>query len=200
LPEGGRVLWQGRPAWFTFSRDVLHIGWIAIYVSLLLAWCIFAGATTGGLNAALHAAVQFGGFAIFSMALLLGLGWGLARSTTYSITNSHLVIEYGMALPKTVTLPLSKVTGADYRPYPNGAGNISLSMMREPASSYMLMWPHVQPWHFRRPRPMLRAVPEGQKVAQILARVLAASADMAPVAVSQTLSRPAQSSHAALAA
>ena len=34
---------------------------------------------------------------------------------------------------------------------------------------YALLWPHARPWRLSQPEPMLRAVPEAQDVAAILA-------------------------------
>jgi hypothetical protein len=53
----------------------------------------------------------------------------------------------------------------------------------------MVMWPHVRPWKFGNPQPMMRAVPEAEQVARILSRALAASAAQPATA---TIERPIQ--------
>jgi hypothetical protein len=173
---------------------------VAAYVAVLLAWCVVAGAQHGGLSAALDSTMRFGGLALFAMGMLLGLAWGLSRTTTYSLTTTHLVIEYGLALAKTITIPYSKITGASYRAHPDGSGDIVLTLSDMKGTSYPLMWPHVRPWKMKRPEPMLRAVANGERVAQIVARLLANDADMAPVAISQPEARQVITGAATVAA
>jgi hypothetical protein len=190
LRADDHIIWQGRPAWLQFAQQVLHVRWVAAYVAVLLACCILAGAQQGGMSTALDSTMRFGGLALFAMAMLLGLAWGLCRTTTYSLTTTHLVIEYGLALAKTITIPYTKITGASYRAYADGTGDIVLTLAQMKGASYPLMWPHVRPWTMKRPEPMLRAVANGGRVANIVARVLANSADMAPVAMNQLEARP----------
>jgi hypothetical protein len=200
LRAGDRVLWQGRPSWLAFAQQVMHVRWIAAYVALLLSWCLVAGMQNSGLSSALDTTMRFGGLALVAMGLLLALAWGLARTTTYSLTTSHLVIEYGLALAKTVTIPYAKIVDASFRPYANGTGDIVFTLGDTRGASYPLMWPHVRPWKMKRPQPMLRVVEDGAQVAQIVARALAASADMAPVPISLPETRPAVAGAAAAAA
>jgi hypothetical protein len=35
--------------------------------------------------------------------------------------------------------------------------------------SYLVLWPHVRPWHMGRVEPALRAIPEAAQVARVLA-------------------------------
>jgi hypothetical protein len=144
-----------------------------------------SAARTGGVASAFDAAWHYGGLGLISLALLMAMGWGLSRSTTYSLTTSHLVMEYGMALPKTITIPYARIASAGFRPHADGTGDIALTLGEGRSVAYFLMWPHARPWHLARTVPMLRALPDAEQVAQIVARALAASADMAPVAVSQ---------------
>ena len=52
----------------------------------------------------------------------------------------------------------------------NGTGNIALQTARDQFRlSYLLLWPQVRPWHLRLAEPCLRAIPDAQNVATILA-------------------------------
>jgi hypothetical protein len=41
--------------------------------------------------------------------------------------------------------------------------------------AYAVLWPHVRPWQMRQPSPMLRCIPDAEKVAGILAQAYAAA-------------------------
>jgi hypothetical protein len=200
LPAGDRLLWQGRPAWRALAQRIFHVKVVAAYVGLLLGSCLVVGATNGTFGMAVDSTIRFGGLAIAAVLLLYGIAWGLARSTTYSLTSAHFVMEYGMALAKTVTIPYAKITNAAFREYADGTGDIVLTLDKSISAPYLLVWPHARPWNLGRAEPMLRAVPNAATAAQIIARALAASADMAPVVVNQAEARPARSVTAAAAA
>jgi hypothetical protein len=40
--------------------------------------------------------------------------------------------------------------------------------------AYSNLWPHVRPWRLANPEPMLRSIPEAERVAQILSNALVA--------------------------
>ncbi len=68
--------------------------------------------------------------------------------------------------------------------WPNGAGDIALSLLSGQRIAYLVLWPHARPWKFKRCEPSLRAIPDAAVVAQILGRALAASASQPAKAVS----------------
>ena len=37
----------------------------------------------------------------------------------------------------------------------------------------VLLWPHMRPWHYNRPQPMLRAVPDAAHLARLIAETRA---------------------------
>jgi hypothetical protein len=52
---------------------------------------------------------------------------------------------------------------------PNGTGTIALETLGETRLSYFVVWPHARPWTFNPSQPALRAIPEAEKVAGLLA-------------------------------
>jgi hypothetical protein len=182
LPEGERMLWQGKPQPAAFLKQIFHVQLVVVYVGLLLGWCLVKGAQSGHSLDAMMAALRFAGLSAIAVALFAALAWGLAWSTTYTITNARVVIEYGLALPKSVSIPFASVEGAMLR-NPGDAADLVLDLRPGQRVSYLLMWPHVRPGSIRRAQPMLRALTDSHGAAQILSRGLAASAGMMPVPV-----------------
>jgi hypothetical protein len=169
LPAGEELLWQGAPEWRALARHAFGIKVIGVYFAVLLLWrvgaAIIAGHTLAataitGLSSATLGAVSLGIFCLFA--------WLIARSTTYTITSQRVVITYGMALPKSVNLPFSKIDGADLRVHQDGAGDISLQLNAKARLSYLLLWPHVRSGKQGRAQPVLRCVADAQDAAQIL--------------------------------
>jgi hypothetical protein len=186
LPEGEQVLWQGSPDWRALAGRALHGRMIALYFALLLAWValstIWGGASTA--QAALSV-LWFAPLAAAGIGLVVLLGWLTARTTTYTITSRRVVFSYGIALPASLNLPFARIAAAGVRTFPDGTADIPLTMAEGDKVAYLLLWPHARPWRLSRPEPMLRAVPDGGRVAGILARALAAAAgqEVQPMAV-----------------
>ncbi|MEN9931849.1 MAG: hypothetical protein RIS17_422, partial [Pseudomonadota bacterium] len=75
-------------------------------------------------------------------------------------TNKRVVLRFGVALPKCVNVPLALIGTADAKPAGAGMVDVSLTPTVRFPLAYLQMWPHVRPWKFGSPQPMLRAVPE----------------------------------------
>jgi hypothetical protein len=181
LPPGETLLWQGHPRWSRLMIDTLHIRPLIAYFSALALW---GAATGGGLRDVL---VTMGACAI--LCAMLGLfAFGVARTTIYSLTDKRIVLRVGVAVSKCVNLPLSLVGSADLKLNGDGTGNIALRLTQPMPLGYAALWPHVRPWRFARPEPLLRGVPEGQKVAAMLARACGARlAAVAPTTQNRAL-------------
>ena len=190
LPEGERVLWQGKPVPTAFLKQIFHVQLVVAYVGILLGWCLVTGAQTGHLADAGFAAARYAGLSAVALALFAALAWGLAWSATYTITTARIVVEYGLALPKSVSIPFASVDGASLRNPGESAGDLVLDLRQGQRVSYLLMWPHVRPGSVMRAQPMLRALRDSQGAAQVLARALAASAGMMPVPVAVPAQAP----------
>ena len=177
LPPGEEMLWQGAPRWTALARRAFHVRKIAVYFMVLEVLAI-AVDWSDGLSAAsvLSSFSWMVVLAAFSIGALALLAWAMARSTVYTITNQRLVMRIGVALPMMMNLPFKQIRSADLKTYEDGTGDIPLLLAQTAKPSYMVFWPHARPWHFSPPQPMLRAIPDASKVAEILACALAAYA------------------------
>ena len=175
LPEGEYVVWQGSPNGWALARSVFHIRALVAYFLIIAAWPIAKSFLVDmDLRDAVGStllALLLGGAAIGGLVLLARL---IARGTLYTVTNRRLVFRFGIALPMSINIPFSTVAEASLRVNGDGTGNIPLRLSDE-RIGYCLLWPHVRPWRFRRPEPMLRAVPDAVPLAESLANALAAS-------------------------
>jgi hypothetical protein len=166
LPEGERILWQGAPDWRVFARNALYTRWIAGYFAVLA----LAAAGTGSLFG-LAATIASGAIGVGLLTIFARL---VAKTTVYTLTNRRVVLRIGVALNKCINLPLAQIGSADLRPQANGHGDIALSLIGAHRLGYAMLWPHARPLRFGKPEPMLRAIPEAEKVAGMLARASAA--------------------------
>jgi hypothetical protein len=186
LPKGETMLWQGSPEWKSFARHALHLRKFVVYFALLTVW--------NGVSSLLsdHTLAQAGISALWGLGLgtaaclLLTLfAWLTGRATVYTITSKRVVMRFGIALPMTVNYPFALVDGAGLRLHADGTGEIPLAMRKGSRLSYLIMWPHARPWRIGKPEPMLRAIPEADRVARILARALSAAADQPATATTE---------------
>jgi hypothetical protein len=183
LPEGESVLWEGTPRTWSFARQVLHPSLLLTYVGVLLAWCLLAGISSGDLAGAALASAKYGGLCIVAFILLAGTARLQVGSTDYVITNRRVMITFGAALGKTLQIPFASIESAALRAHGDGTGDLVLKLMPGQTVNFLLLWPNVRPWKFYPAEPMLRAVPDAEAAAQVLARALAAHAGMSPVPV-----------------
>jgi hypothetical protein len=153
LPPGEVILWQGEPNWQGVARGVFHTRLVAAWFLFVASLAFMAGGT--GLKGALVTL----GVAVLGLALLAILARAQAKSTIYTLTNKRVVLRFGVALPKCVNVPLSLVGRADAKPAGAGLVDVSLTPTVRFPLAYLQMWPHVRPWKFGSPQPMLRSVP-----------------------------------------
>ncbi len=192
LPEGERTIWRGRPTFKGLALRAFHIREVGIYFGLILMWRLWSNwrhsASPGDLAvAALWIVVP----AVSSIAVLAALAWAFRRATTYTITNRRVLLQFGVALPMTMNIPLSKIENAALKLYGDGSGDIPLKLTGNNRASFLLLWPHIRPWRMRESEPMLRSIPKAANVAAKLAEVL--SGQPGPSAVSlrhDALDRP----------
>lgn len=181
-PAGERILWQGSPTWGTLARRAFHVRKIILYFTLIFLWYLADKLWTG--EESLLSVGLLAGWLIFlahlAVGLLVLLAWANSRATLYTITNRRVVIRFGVAVSMTINLPFSKIAAAGLRRYPDGTGDIPLSLTGRQPVSYLVLWPFVRPWHFSQVEPMLRGVPEADRVADILSTALRA-ANVLPV-------------------
>jgi len=163
-----KVLWKGRPDLPVLARTAFHTLSTGLYVMALSAISL----VLGNVETAIVCAV----LAVVAYAILYAIAWLSARTTLYIITDERLIMRIGMALEARINIPLKHVTSANLRMRGKTHGDIAFKLGGDRLLGYALLWPHARPWRFARPEPMLRAIPEAEKVAAILAEACAAQA------------------------
>jgi Bacterial PH domain len=175
LPPGEHIIWQGTPNWLGVARGVFHARLVAIWF-LFVASLAFVAGGTGLIGALVTMAV-----AALGLAVLALLARVQAISTIYTLTNKRVVMRFGVALPKCVNVPLALIGSADVKPAGTGIVDVSLTPIVHFPLAYLQMWPHVRPWKFGSPQPMLRSVPEA--FLPLLSEALAKADPAKPTAV-----------------
>jgi hypothetical protein len=190
LPVGERVIWQGKPSFSGLALRSFHIREVAIYFGLLLVWRLWSNWSSGMRPAdAVVSALWLIVPAISAMAVLAGLAWLFRRAACYTITSKRVLFQFGVALPMTMNIPLGKIANAALKTYRDGSGDIPLRVSDDKRVSYVLLWPHIRPWHLRTPEPMLRAVPDAAIAAAKLAEVLGGKPAPGAIALSPSANR-----------
>ena len=169
LPDGERILWQGRPKVMALAQEALSLNWILGYFALLIVWRVGVSTTLMPFGAALLTAIPFLILGAVAAAILILIAYVQARATVYTITTERVAMRVGAALPLTLNLPFPKIAAADLDLKKSGTGTIALRTLGQARLSYMVLWPHIRPWHLKLTQPALRCIPEAAKVAAILA-------------------------------
>lgn len=173
LPEGERIVWQGEPDFKQFALHAFHLRGLALYFGAFVA---LRGAVSGYEQASplagLVAALEVLPLAVVGLAVVAGLARVYAKSAVFTITNRRVVMRFGVALPMSVNLPFKEIRGAGVVIRSDGGGDLPIALTSGRKLAYLHMWPFVRPWRFGAPEPMLRAVPDAARVAEILADTL----------------------------
>lgn len=181
-PRGELILWQGAPHWTTVAIRAFHIRKVIIYLLIFVA--LRASLTygeTGSVTAALDSILFVFTLALTAVGLFLTLAWAIARVTVYTITNRRIVMRFGVAVQMTTNLPFALIEAASVKLYKDGTGDIPLKLRKDERISYIVFWPHVRPWRFLTPQPMLRGVPNARRVAEILGQAMQGNSSKAAV-------------------
>ncbi|HXI06419.1 MAG: photosynthetic complex putative assembly protein PuhB [Bradyrhizobium sp.] len=173
LPVGERVIWQGKPSFAGLALRAFHIREVAIYFAILLVLRCWSNWSLGLPASDMAASALWLIFpAVSAVAVLAGLAWLFRRAACYTITSKRILFQFGVALPMTMNIPLGKIANAALKTYRDGSGNIPLKLSDGGRVSYLLLWPHIRPWHLRAPEPMLNSIPDAAAVAAKLAEAL----------------------------
>jgi hypothetical protein len=178
-PVQETVQWQGRPNWRAAATRIWHIRVVAFYFAVLLA----DGVREAMGHTPAAALARQGEFALLLIALgavavLLVLSWLTGRTTTYTITDTHVMMKYGIALQATLVIPFGAIEYVGIRVNPDHTGDLALRLKRAQNILYPKLWPHVRPWTLLRAEPMLRCVPQAGAVGALLARGIGAQVEM----------------------
>jgi hypothetical protein len=188
LPEGETLLWQGAPEWRGLARYAFRVRIAGAYFAALVAVRVGASLLAGDpFTLALGTGVTGTVLGVAAVSMFCAFSWLISRSTTYSITTKRVVITYGMALPKSVNLPFSRLEAADVKVCADGTGDVRLRLPQEVRLSYLLLWPHVNAGKNGRAEPVLRALAAPQHVAGILAAAIGGTVPVTERATAEAL-------------
>jgi hypothetical protein len=209
LPQGERVLWQGRPSRRRIMTDVLKARWVAFYFGLLIAWALAAGWSDGR---TVPAILFSAGVLCVLSAIVLGLmelyAWAVTRTTLYTVTNRRLVMRVGVGSSITLNLPFTKIASAAMIERKDGSGDIVFAAAEGVRLSWFHLWPHVRPRHYSKPEAALRCISGVSAVAALIVDELRAAhavaagqpaperTALAPVAVRRRSRAEPQPAHA----
>ncbi len=178
------MLWQGAPRWQDLALHAFHARKVIWY---FIGLAVLQGAVRLSHGADLAAAARPALWALApgltAAAILALLAYASARTTVYTITSRRLVMRVGMAISVTINIPFRQIDGASVRLFGNGSGDIPLKITPKERIAYLMLWPHARPFHFTHPQPCLRAIPDADRVAGVLAEALSGSAGQAAAAV-----------------
>lgn len=199
LPKGERILWQGSPGWRQLALRAFHCREVAIYFAVFAAWRGATGYAEGGVELAIGRALSLLPIAALSLGLLALLAWATARCAVYTITDRRVVFSIGVALTATLNLPLKSIERADLKLTGDGSGDLTLGLGRDTRVAFLTLWPHARPWRVKNPEPTLRALPDPERAASVLAEALepGASARVAQTRAASPGLRPAPAPHPA---
>ncbi|MDP4604851.1 MAG: photosynthetic complex putative assembly protein PuhB [Erythrobacter sp.] len=156
-----KVLWKGRPSLGMLARTAFHTRTLGLYFAALVIIALLIGNQTTAIVAA--------SMGVALIALLYLLAWMSARSTLYILTDVRLIMRIGMAIETRINIPLKQVKAAHLRTRGANHGDIALELDGERMLGTVLLWPHMRPWHYAHPQPMLRAVADATSLARLIA-------------------------------
>ena len=159
------VLWKGRPQVGLLARSAFHTRTLGLYMAALAIIALVMDKPDAALVDAVLGTALVG--------LLYGLAWASARTTLYILTDTRMIMRIGMAIETRVNIPLKQITAANLRMRGKEHGDIAFALSGDRLLGNLLLWPHVRPWHYAMPQPMLRAVPDAALVAQMIAEARA---------------------------
>lgn len=185
LPAGERLLWQGAPDVRALALRAFHVRKVALYFGVLMAWRFVSGLLDGqSVAAAAGGALGLLPLALAGTGILALLAWLTARETVFTITDRRVVLRFGVALTMAVNVPFRVVESAALRLYPDGTGDLPLTLSADQRIGWLVNWPYVRLG--RRTQPMLRAVPDAARVARLLSEALARHSGGTATAVEAT--------------
>lgn len=173
LPKGEHILWQGSPCWWALVKSALLFWWVAGYFVFLGLWRFVSVIDQMPTMGAIAASVPIVVFGLVACGLLLLTSLIQAKATVYTLTNRRVVMRIGAALTMTINLPFTQIKSADLDLRKDGTGTIAFSTSGEMRFAYLVLWPHVRPWHFQA-KPALRCINDAKQVADLVAKAAAA--------------------------
>jgi hypothetical protein len=167
-PEGEVILWQGQPNWLRLSVDSLNVWWVLGYFIFLFVWRFISVSDLLPISQAVLVSLPFLAFGLLVTLLLMLVGFIQANATVYTITNKRVVMRIGAALTVTLNLPFTEIENAAIASSSKNFGSIVIDTKQDSKFSFLVLWPHARAWHFKKPQPSLKCIPNAAEVAEIL--------------------------------
>ncbi len=177
LPPGERILWEGAPSARALARHLFYMRPLSAYLGAMVLWWVAVNRTQ--VNTEQFWATL--GIQLMLVGGVIGGAWLLARAiaggTIYAITDRRIVMRFGVIFPLTINVPLHYVEGASAREFPDRSGQIAVQLTKKESIAWIVLFPHVRPWQFSHPEPLLRGLTDPVTVGEVLrAAVLAVPA------------------------
>jgi hypothetical protein len=166
LPEGERIVWQGRPSWRSLARQTFKIRWFAGYFAVLFVFRAQSTWARGGGLGPVLLSLLLGGACLGMLALF---AWLQARGTVYTLTTRRIVMRFGVALPVAWNVPFKRIASAEVSVRSPSDGDVAFELKRPDKIAWLHLWPHVKPGAIARPRPAFRAIPDADHVSRLVA-------------------------------
>ena len=201
LPEGEKMLWQGRPSARLVARHVLKNRWIAGYFLVLAIWAVVGGLYDGRpLAGIVFSVAVLTALAAIVIGMLELFAWGVHKTTLYTITSSRVVLRFGVAFSITLNLPFKQIGALALADQGKGAGNVAIQLLPGHRLSWLVQWPHVRGWRFANVEPSLICLTDAKKASDVLALALSQHASVHSGHARLTQAGPAKGTHAGPAA
>lgn len=176
LPDGERMVWRGSPDPWRLAVRACRLPLVGAYFIALAGWQLYSATRSGATLAEITSTLSFTAtLAVLSLGLLATLGWVIGKNAIYTVTTRRVIFRHGVAMPMAINVPFAKIDGAEHRAYASGTDDISLKLSPGSRVPYLLLWPHARAGRYWPSQPMLRAVPDGARVARLISDALAAA-------------------------
>ena len=174
LPKEEQVLWQGSPEIKAIVARVFHIKMIGVYFGVLLLYRLVSGVSEGeALSSIFLSALTILAISCLGLSLIALLGYLIASTAVYTITNKRVVMRIGIVLNMSFNFPLKKIHSADYGVQKDGSGDIYFTLSDGCKIALFHLWPHARPGKWALPQPSFRGIKNCAEVSQILTQAWA---------------------------
>lgn len=170
-PAGEEVIWQGRPNVWRLTVESMKLYWVLGYFALLGFYRVTSAIYDHGIAVAFASLVPIAVLAAIASAILFLIAFVQARVSIYTLTTERAIFRVGAATSVTLQVPFKQIQNAALDLRQGGTGTIVLEPKEDGGEmlSVWYLWPHIRPWHWKKPQPAFRCIPNAEKVAAILA-------------------------------
>ena len=176
LAPGEAIVWRGGPPVGAGAPPQLPPPAAGGDIALLFALDAFQAWNKGlPLAKAVHDSVPLAAITVAALAILGALAALTARSTRYTVTDRRVVLNYGIAMPATLSLPYAQISSVAVAVRRDHGGDLALVLKGGNRMPYLKLWPLARPWHLSAPQPTLRLVPRAAVVGGLVVRALQAA-------------------------